>query len=83
MTVSSSIRSEFREPLHRTNESWIKIKYWAEEYQETINQKAITMGTLWSHIGGIIGLFFGYSILNIADVVFAVIVALKDKILKE
>ena len=62
----------------------IKIEYIAHGYKETINHRSFTVLSLLSQIGGVIGMFLGYSLLHLPQLVgFAATaaqnVATKDK----
>ena len=54
--------------MDRNHENTVKfvLKYKPTEYKETINNKAFDMNTLWSQIGGFVGIFLGYSLVQIA-----------------
>ena len=41
------------------------LQYQTESYRETINNLAFDMATLWSQIGGFIGMFLGFSLLQV------------------
>ena len=41
-----------------------KLEHQTESYRETINHMAFDVATLWSQIGGFIGIFLGYSLLQ-------------------
>ena len=43
----------------------VKIEYIAEGYKETVNYRAFDILSLCSQIGGIIGMFLGYSLLHV------------------
>ena len=45
----------------------ISISYLAEKYQEINNIKDFDLGTLWCNAGGYIGMFCGFSLLQLAD----------------
>ena len=36
-----------------------------ETYRETINREAFSLADLWSQVGGFVGIFVGYSIMQI------------------
>ena len=55
----------------------IVINYETREYKETINNKAFSITTLWSQIGGFIGIFLGYSLLQVPEVVATLIASVK------
>ena len=44
---------------------WLGFYYDADEYLEIVNNEAYTEYDLWSQIGGIVGIFLGYSILQV------------------
>ena len=44
---------------------WLGFHYDADEFLEIVNNEAYTEYDLWSQIGGIVGIFLGYSILQV------------------
>ena len=44
-----------------------KLDYLAETYRETVSILAFDLASLWSQIGGFIGIFLGYSLLQVPD----------------
>ena len=44
---------------------WLSFYYDADEYKEILNNRAFTTNDLWSQIGGIVGIFLGYSCLQV------------------
>ena len=42
-----------------------KIKYLDNKFQEIVNEKAFSFEMFWSSIGGFIGIFLGYSLLQV------------------
>lgn len=56
----------------------MKLEYAAEHYKETINNKAFSLASLWSQIGGFIGMFLGYSLLHLPELTSDVIQWAKD-----
>jgi len=45
----------------------MKINYLTESYQEIANQKDFSGEALWSSVGGLVGIFLGYSMMQIPD----------------
>ena len=45
------------------------VEYLTGSYRETINKLDFDMATLWSQIGGFIGIFLGYSLLQVPELV--------------
>ena len=45
------------------------VSYTAEEYQEITNVRGFNLMTLWSNAGGYVGIFLGYSLLQVAEVI--------------
>ena len=43
------------------------LEYLTESYRETITKLAFNMATLWSQVGGFIGMFLGYSLLQLPE----------------
>ena len=44
-------------------------EYLTDVYKETVIKLAFDMATLWSQVGGFIGMFLGYSLLQIPELV--------------
>ena len=44
------------------------LSYTTEDFQEIVNVKAFDVETLWSSVGGFIGIFLGYSLLQIPEI---------------
>ena len=52
--------------LDNTNMSTLIFKFnYEENYRETINREAFSLADLWSQVGGFVGIFVGYSIMQI------------------
>ena len=51
----------------------IKLRYNVKHYNLATNEKSFTMWSLWSQIGGFIGIFLGYSLLQLPALVGYVI----------
>ena len=47
----------------------LKLEYLTGSYRETVNKLAFDMATLWSQVGGFIGIFLGYSLLQVPELV--------------
>ena len=45
----------------------ISLTYSSKEYQEIINVRGFDFDSMFSGIGGFVGIFLGYSILQVAD----------------
>ena len=39
--------------------------HYEENYKEIVNQEAFSLADLWSQVGGFVGIFIGYSIIQI------------------
>ena len=50
----------------------ITVNYLTESYQEIANQKDFSGEALWSGIGGLVGIFLGYSIMQVPDTFLAI-----------
>ena len=46
----------------------IRIKYMSEIYEEIVNEKDFGFEMFWSSIGGFIGIFVGYSLLQLPEI---------------
>ena len=51
----------------------IIIKYPEDNYHEILNMKQITFDSFWSSTGGFIGMFLGFSIMQVPQFVFGVV----------
>ena len=58
-----------RELTQRKNEFLLKIVYKDNVFQEITNEKAFTFETFFSSMGGFVGIFLGYSVLQIPDLI--------------
>ena len=65
ISVSSQAMARRRSPSNSAVE--IRVTYKMQKYQEIRNEKDFGMETLWSSIGGYLGLFVGYSLLSLLD----------------
>ena len=63
MKISTTINKRNERTVdHRL---WLGFYYDADEFLEIVNNEAYSSYDLWSQIGGIIGIFLGYSILQV------------------
>lgn len=46
----------------------IHLTYATETFQEVLNSKDFNINSLWSNIGGFVGIFLGYSVLQIPEI---------------
>ena len=61
----------------------IDIFHESEYYIEIRHSKEIKIDELWSQIGGLIGIFLGYSLLHVPNIVFCLIMEMKNCCYKE
>ena len=67
------IRDQLSEPLeNQQKEIDIKLTYSERRYQEIINTRDFGMDTFWISVGGFVGLFLGYSISQIPDLIASI-----------
>ena len=67
------IRYQLSEPLkNQQKEIDIKLTYSERRYQEIINTRDFGMDTFWISVGGFVGLFLGYSISQIPDLIASI-----------
>ena len=66
--------------LRNNSDSTLKIKilHESEYYLEIRNSKEINSHDLWSQIGGLIGIFLGYSLLQIPSAIFRFLTVIKN-----
>ena len=57
----------------------LSISYTTETFQEIVNVKDFSVEAVWSSIGGFIGIFLGYSLLQLPEVLDAVWLTFWDK----
>ena len=56
--------------IPKSNEPSVAISFeYPTEYRETINQREYGVYDLWSHIGGIVGIIVGYSLMQIPQTI--------------
>ena len=66
LTTEVLVRTEVRDKRYKyTDKLRFEVKYHTEIYKEAINKQACTLGNLWSSIGGFIGIFLGFSLLQV------------------
>ena len=63
MKISTSINKRNERTVQ--HKLWLGFYYDADEFLEIVNNAAYTEYDLWSQIGGIVGIFLGYSILQV------------------
>ena len=51
----------------------IKIKYPDDRYHEIVNIQQVTFDSFWSSTGGFIGMFLGYSVMQVPDFIFGIV----------
>ena len=80
-----TIITNFKQHLGNQSVSDLKIDIFheSEYYIEIRNSKEIKVDELWSQIGGLIGIFLGYSLLHIPNIVFCLIMEMKNCCNKE
>ena len=67
------VREQLTEPLkNHHKEIDIKLTYNEGTYQEIINTRDFGMDTFWTSVGGFVGLFLGYSISQIPDLIASI-----------
>ena len=72
MTIVSSIQSGSTNVESKKRLFEINVNYLTESYQEIANQKDFSGEALWSGIGGLVGIFLGYSIMQVPDTFLAI-----------
>ena len=74
--VVSSVHS-----VKATDQFIVHINYrdLGSQFFETVNSKDFGLENLWSSIGGIVGIFLGYSVINIYEMMIHSIVWAHDK----
>ena len=70
--IPKVVRFELLDPWvtknrRRTYEVDIGIRYSLATYKVATNNQAFTLLSLWSQIGGFVGIFLGFSLLQLAD----------------
>ena len=65
MTVSSSVDNQYSGDLN------LNFQYRSDEYLETTNKRDFGVRNLWSSVGGFIGIFLGFSLFQLVEVVMA------------
>merc|ERR1719414_1000890 len=49
------------------NVTLLELQYMKQNYQEIVNIKDFELESLWSSVGGFVGIFLGYSLLRVPD----------------
>ena len=66
LTTEVLFRTIIRDKTYQyTDRLRFEVRYRTEIYNEAINKQACTLGNLWSSIGGFIGIFLGFSLLQV------------------
>ena len=60
----------------------ITVNHESGYYVNVQNMKATTLGVLWSQVGGLVGIFLGYSILQFPELLTGIISSIKDYLLQ-
>ena len=79
MSISSSIEKGNTEAKFIGRLLVLRFSYLNEEYQEIVNSKDFGLQSFWSNIGGFIGIFLGYSLLQTPDLFASIIVFLRRR----
>ena len=66
-TSLSALALPFRQILPAGSNTEIQLEYATRSYQEIRNQEDFGFESFWSSVGGFIGIFMGYSLLQIPD----------------
>ena len=72
MTIVSSIQFGSATLDNDKSRFEIKVNYLTESYQEIANKKDFSGEALWSSVGGLVGIFLGYSMMQIPDSLLAI-----------
>ena len=67
MSLSTSIEKSNTVRKYLGQLMVLRFNYLNEDYQEILNVRDFGLETFWSSIGGFIGIFLGYSLLQIPD----------------
>ena len=60
----------------------IKIAYLDDEYQEIINVRDFGFESFWSGVGGFVGMFLGYSLLQVPELLTSLWQNIKNRMLQ-
>ena len=68
MKVITSLQ---RQPYgyHGDTFMFVEFFYMEENYQEIVNQRDFALADFWSSTGGFIGMFLGYSLMQLPDII--------------
>ena len=75
MKYGSSVREENYYTLR------IRVEYAEESYQEVVNLKDFGSEALWSSIGAFVGIFLGYSLMQVPELIFEAWKYAKDRVI--
>ena len=65
--MSVSVNMNMRNVKTVGHKLWLAFYYDADEYKEIVNNQAFTPRDLWSQIGGFVGIFLGFSCLQVTE----------------
>ena len=65
MTVSTSVDLQYGNDLN------INFQYRTDQYLEITNKRDFGVTNLWSSIGGFVGIFLGYSLLQLPEIIIS------------
>ena len=71
--MSVSLRDQYTQPLkNQHQEIDIKLIYSERKYQEIVNTRDFGMDNFWISVGGFVGLFLGYSLSQIPELLASI-----------
>ena len=73
MAITITSETESNKELNKGYDVQVRFTYNMRKYQEIKNERDFGMESLWSYIGGYVGLFIGCSLLSVLDDAFAVL----------
>ena len=68
MTISTNIERTKTDPKFADKLMLFRFHYVSEDYQEIVNVRDFGIEAFWSSIGGFMGMFLGYSCLQLAEI---------------
>ena len=74
MAITVTSEAEANKKLNKGYDVQVRFTYNMRKYQEIKNDRDFGMESLWSYIGGYVGLFIGCSLLSLLDDAFAILI---------
>ena len=81
MTITASVTEQYHSSKN-TSILFFDISHQSTTYKEIVNKKSFDGNTLLSQVGGFIGIFLGFSLLQVPDIIFSFLKGIQTSIKK-